>query len=312
MEEEGVGTNHKAERQVAPEIPHAGWETLLVLHRHSAYDSGRPSEQWNPTLEDQGRLGRLTTVGREMAAERADERIKAILEQDSGNTYILIVNSPTYWLDNPKLGRRAQETADIIARKVLEELRKRGLSENHLLNTHPNPNETQERKTRFRGAEGSITKLKTGLRESQMFQYPEYVVPLREKYKGQGPDFWGARNADVDRELRERVGAPGPDDDARDINLAVAAEARYAKLWHAQPENAGKRLVIWNVTHGDGLVPYLQRVLHIPEGEFTADYNGGIGITIDSKGRAKTKVKGVEYQVPLMLHGKPASVQSNQ
>lgn len=307
------------EATVAPEIPKTGFETLIVLQRHSAYDSGRPKDPKAVTPDEESRLGRLTedkvedgkTIagGKTLARQRAHERLSAIFSEDPQNTYVLVANSPTYWLDNPKFGRRAQETANIISTEIQTELARRGLPPDQFLNNTPNPNPAETkagkaRKTRFRGQEGSITKLETNLQESQMFQYPKYTAKLREKYQGQGPEFWKNRNLDTDRELREKLGAPGPADDARDINLTVSSEARYARLWHARPENKGKRLVIWNVTHGDGLEPYVQRVVGAAPEDFRAGYNDGIAIAIDSTGSAKTKIGEKEFNIPVAAHGK--------
>lgn len=318
MSESGGGNLETTELSSGPEALGKSWETLIVLQRHSSYDSGRPKDPKNPTTEEQKSLGRLTddkveegkTIpgGKTLAAQRARERLQSIFSEDSGNTYIIVANSPTYWLDDPRLGRRAQETADIITNEITEDLRRRGIPLDHLINTQSNPNppdskSAKKRSTRFRGAPGSITKLETNLQESQMFQFPEYTSGLREKYGGQGPDFWRNRNLDTDKEMRLKTGAPGPEDDARDINMAVSSEARYARLWHKDPGNKGKRLVVWNVTHGDGLEPYLQRVVGVSQEEFSAGYNDGVAIAIDSSGQAKTAISGKEFQVHLAAHG---------
>lgn len=304
----------------SPETPTDGnWKTIIVLQRHSAYDSGRPADWNHPTTEEAKTLGRLTedTVdeegslkkgGKTLATERARERLEAILATDPENIDFLIVSSPTFWVDKPEFGQRARETADIITEEIKEQLKEKGLSERQILNTQPVPIEAKKRNTRFRSekrAEGSTTKLATNLRETQMFQ-TEYAAFLRARYGGQGPAFWKAYNADAgeDREKRLELGAPGPMDDARDINTVVNSEARYARLWHQNSANKGRKLVIWDVTHGDGLEPYLQRVVGVGPEEFSAGYNSGVSIVLKGGEEKPTVViAGKTRDVPIAAHG---------
>lgn len=286
-----------AEKVLAPEIPKSGWETLVVLQRHGRYDNRRPDDLSNLTDEERSSYGRLTEEGRKEARERAHDRIEAALSQDPTHTDFLILNSPTYWLDSEQLGQRAKETAEIIAGEVAETLDKRGLSEEQFLN----------HSGRFRG---ELSRPDPRLVEGLMFQVPEFVDFLRKERGGQGSEFWENYNRDTHKELRKQLGAEGPADVADRINQSVNVVARFARGYHHQ--HPDRKLVVWMVTHGDGLEPYLQRALRIPEEAFVAGYNEGVGIAIDSQGIAKTKVKGVEYSVPLAAHGKPASVQSNQ
>ena len=302
------------ETQVAtPEIPGEGWDTLIILQRHSAYNSGRPADRNSYTDEEKATLGRLTDDteekigGKTLAAQKAEERIDAILANDPTRADFLVVSSPTFWLDEPQFGQRARETADIIIEQIKQELTKRGLSQDQILNTHPvpvsNEGKVPPRETRFRtesSVSGSTAKRETSLRESQMFQFPEYAAYLREKYGGQGPNFWKNRNLDTDREKREELGAPSPQQDANDVSMTVAAEARYARLWHQSPDNSGRRLVIWNITHGDGLEPYAQRIIGMDPSDFSAGYNDGFAISVNDQGSAKTIVSGKEFSVSLV------------
>lgn len=281
---------------IAPDIPRRGWDTLIVLQRHGQYDNRRPHDESNLTDEEMG-YGHLTDEGKVEARRRADERIEAVLSQDPANTDFLILNSPTYWLDNEQLGQRARETAEIIASEVQDILKKRGLSEEQFLNSSD----------RFKG---EYSRPDSRIGEALMFQVPEFVNALRKTYGGQPREFWENYNRDTHKELREKTGAEGPEDIADRINLSVNVVGRFATKYHNQ--HPDRKLVVWMVTHGDGLEPYLQRALRIPENVFIANYNEGIGIGIDSEGLARTSVEGVEYQVPLAKHGKPASVQSNQ
>lgn len=296
MSEDTSIEQENTEKIIAPEIPRNGWETLIVLQRHGRYDSRRPKDGINLSEEEKA-YGHLTEEGKLEAKKRADERIEAALSQDHQNTDFLIVNSPTYWLDNEQLGQRAKATAEIIAGEIIDTLQERSLSGEQFLN----------HSDRFRG---KLSRPDPRIGEALMFQVPEFANFLRKEYGGQGPDFWANYNRDTHRETREQLGAEGPAEIADRISQSVNVVARFARGYHHQ--HPDRKLVVWMVTHGDGLEPYLQRALHVPEEAFTAGYNEGIGIAIDPEGNAKTKIKGVDYQVPLATHGKPASVQSNQ
>lgn len=268
----------------APEIPRADWKTLFIIQRHGKYDNRTPIDYDNPTKEEKNTLGRLTPEGKTEAAHCAAERIQAVLEGDQSNTYVLVVNSPTFWLDHPDLGKRAQETAEIVSEQVLAQFKKQGLSQDHLLNFS----------TRFKG---ELTRPDERLRESDMFDYEEYVDYLREKYQGQGPDFWENRNRDTDREVRVKFGAPGPNEDAKEISASVGIAKQFAAKFHH--DHSDSRLVIWDVTHGDGLEPFAQRALHIPETAFLANYNEAITIAIENSGREIARTGEQSYPVEL-------------
>ena len=212
--------------------------------------------------------GHLTEEGKVEAKQRAQERINATLSQDPSKTDFLIINSPTFWLDNEQLGQRAKETAEIIAGAVLETLSDRGLSNEQFLN----------HSDRFKG---EVSRPDSGIGEALMFQVPEFVNHLRQVYGGQPPSFWANYNRDTHRELREQTGAEGPGDIADRINERVNVVARFAHMYHFQ--HPDRKLVAWMVTHGDGLEPFVQRALHIPEEAFSAGYNEGIGIGIDDQ-----------------------------
>ena len=109
-----------AESVVAPEISRDEWKTLEIIQRHSGpYESGKPADPPNITDQEKATLGRLTTDGIDDARKKAREKIDVILFQDP-ETDFLILASPTSWLDNPELGQRALETAELIAEVVRE------------------------------------------------------------------------------------------------------------------------------------------------------------------------------------------------
>lgn len=282
------------EHDVAPEIPRDGWQTLIFLQRHGRYDNRVPADFANPTEEEKAKLGRLTAEGRKEAHQRAKVRIESVLASDPEHTYILLVNSPTYWLDNSELGQRAQETAQIIGEEIQKALKLKWLTPDHLLNT---VEKTTQKGNVIGAFKEGLSRPELRIGESPMFQFPEYIAYMREKYKGQDSDFWQARNADVDQEMRKKFGTPGPEDDAEEIELAVGIETQFARKFHSL--NPGNRLLVWNVTHGDSLEPYAQRKLGIPEYDFRALYNEGIAISIDDQGEATVHTALYDFPVDL-------------
>jgi hypothetical protein len=223
------------------------------------------------------------------------------MENDPKNTCFLVINSPTFWFDNKKLGQRAKETADIISDEISIELEKRGIDSNHLLNKIKNDKGDQV----FKGDDLSRPDERVG--EALMFQVPEFTAFLRKEYGGQGSDFWENFNADTHKNIREKMGAEGPKNIADRMNLLMNVVARFARKFHIK--NPDKKLVSWIVSHGDGLDPYIERTLDAKEADFFPDYNAGIGIVIDANGKAKTTINGKEFNVPFAKSGFPKSAE---
>jgi len=63
----------KLEQSVVSEIPRNGWETLIILQRHSQYDNKFPADWGNITAEEKSHLGRLTEQGIQEACNRVGE-----------------------------------------------------------------------------------------------------------------------------------------------------------------------------------------------------------------------------------------------
>lgn len=290
------------ESMPTPEIPDSEWETLILLQRHGHYDSRRPNDPGQLTDDEKDKLGRLTPEGKTEVIERTQERIRVILERDPEHTDFLLVNSPTFWFDDKRLGQRARETVEIISEEIVKQLTERGLPETRILNLT-----MQEGTSAFKGG---VSRPEKRLGEALMFQVPEFTQFLREEYSGQGTEFWENFFRDTHKNKREETEAEGPVEIADRMNEFLNIVARFSRMYHRK--HPGRKLVPWIVAHGDSLVPYIQRVLGVPEEDFSAGYGDGIGISVNADGHASTKVKGREYEVPFVTHGKPASLQQNK
>ena len=105
------------------------------------------------------------------------------------------------------------------------------------------------------------------------------------------------------KEVREEMGAEGPADIANRVNEVVNVAARFARMYHRK--HPDRKLVAWMVTHGDGLGPYAQRVLGVPEEDFEPTYNAAVAVAIDKEGQGAAMVKDVEYDAGIVQRGKP-------
>lgn len=285
-----------------PEVPDSGWKTLILLQRHGRYDARRPADPENLTKEEKEKLGRLTPEGIEEVKQRTRERLRAILLKDPSRVDFLILNSPTFWLDDERLGQRARETAEVIAEEIKKELEERNLPESQIINLT-----NIEGKPAFKGG---VSRPEKRLGEALMFQVPEFTDFLRQECGRQGPKFWKNFFRDTYKKKREELGAEGPLKIADRMNEFLSVIARFARMYHRRhPE---KRLVPWVVAHGDSVMPYVQRVVGVPEKDFNAGYNEGIGIAFNPDGQATVQVKGKKYEIPFVAYGKPSSFQPDK
>lgn len=282
------------EKVKLPEVP-ADFKTLLLIQRHGKYDSGRPADMKAITPEEEQTLGRLTQEGIDAAKARADARLEAVLSDAPEKADFLVINSPTFWLDQENLGQRARETAEVIAGELQRFIDEGKISKEQVLNNLTRDDETPAFKD-------GASRQEERLGEALMFQVPAFANFLRKEYGGQGPKFWSAFNKDTHKELREELGAEGPAEIAERMREFTSVLARFGSMYHKQHE--GRKLVIWVVTHGDTLEPYENLVLGAPHEDIHVGYNDGIGIAIDGEGEAVSEVGGKSYAVDFPKHGK--------
>lgn len=278
------------EKEIHPEVPNVPWETLILLQRHSRYDSSVPRDLKNITDREREICGHLTEQGIKETEEITRERLEKILAENPEETDFLIVSSPTFWYNLPELGQRAIETSEVIVKTIIDELKKRGLSKEQLLNLSG----------KFKG---DFARPEQRLQETQLFQVPPFEKFMLKKYGGMGGDFWDAYSADVDREKRKELGAEGSVDIANRVNRVMTIVARFAKMYHET--HPDRKIVVWMVSHGEDLEPFIQRNYGVKPDEFIANYNEAVSISVDDEGNGILHVRDKDFDANLPNKGFP-------
>lgn len=282
----------KTDSEISPESSAEKVDHKPVTHidvrRHSDYDGGFPKEGWGkPTEAEQESLGHLTEQGVENATRVAKEIIEKRFEEAGDNVDFLILASPTHWLGDEQLGQRAIETAKIYSDEVKRQLEKRGLPADRLLNTGHSQ--------RLQHEVGDVRVTKKMV-EAQIFDDPvaleEVVDGLREKYHGQGTEFWDAWYAGADDEALESVGAEKSTDAAERADKQIEALIRYGKLHN---KVTGRSLEVIVLTHHEVLQPYVLHKLGVSQHDFVPGKNEGFEIKVED-GRAMVTVAGQEVE----------------
>lgn len=261
--------------------PHAinPGETEIILQRHGKYERDRNSEN----------VGSLTPEAAESEKTNAvayfEELLKSIQEAERGQVDVLVVASDTQYFQG---GRRSRETAELAQEAALEVFERHGIPSTNIINTTG--------RTRGEGGPRPMPKL----REPNMLnESPDFLDFMLKEYGDINLDFWVAFEEDHHKDVREAMGAEGPDDIADRTSFTIRALARYAEAYHRA--NPDRRLVIWAATHYDTISPFVKRdIFEVgKEQQLMVDYGAGIAIDIDSSGKAKTTIDGVEYDVPI-------------
>jgi hypothetical protein len=260
----------KIEKQdiVAPVIEPEG--TAIVLQRHERYDRHRDAEDAGSILPE--------------AAVDAYQRDVAFFqdvlgqETDGVETLILFASSDTQYAGK---GYRSLETAEVAQNAAIDTLKARGIDPvgriinlNSLFATTPHKPTNQD-----------IRPIKH-LREPQIFDTPEYVDHLRQKYgEEDGPGIgisqsaWAAHESDVEKEVRESFGAEGVHDILDRTKRSISILERYSSLFHAS--NPNKRLIIWVASHYDTISPLVKDATGASFEDYVpVDYGAGVIMNI--------------------------------
>jgi len=273
-------------------------ETEIVAQRHGDYVRPR---------EDASR-GSLTGESASEVGQTAKAYFETFMNQipenERGSVDVLFVASDTQYFSG---GRRSLETGSLAQQAAEEVFQQMGIP---LENIHNNRGE-------LHGLDdNSGPRTMPAMREPNFLNtHPEFVDYLVNKYSQTTDDsgrkvidtpFWIAFETDAEKELREQVGAEGPDCIADRMEHSINVLGRYAQAYHKL--NPDRRLVIWAATHYDTISPYVRRDIFEQEDykdqSLGVKLGGGITIDVDKEGNATTEIGGTNYDVPLRTSGK--------
>jgi len=255
--------------------------TKIIIQRHGEYQRS----------EESAAPGSLTEKASRDAQEHAQKLVETLLAsvppEEKDTVDFLVLASDTHFRDKQNYGQRSMETAKAVVSGVKDVLQSNGISEDHLLNTN-------------RGFHGSPEPRPTKqIREPKMFrESPSFVEALKKKYGDEGLGFWAAFESDLEEKTRKEMGAEGPWEMAERLARYIDVLARFSRDYHKR--NPGRRLVIWAVSHYDLISPYTKRYLLSQKKEdyLPVEYRAGIGIDVDSSGKATTTISGQQKTVP--------------
>lgn len=255
-------------------------ETEIVLQRHGAYIRDRNDP-------NKGSLSpESVAIEQSSAANYFETFLTQLPEAERSSVDVLVVASDTQYFNG---GQRSLETA-VIAQQVATNIFERhGLPASNIINSTG----------RLSGDGGP--RIVTKLREPNFLDKdpPEFIDFMLKKYGGVNLDFWIAFEEDRHKDVREAMGAEGPDDIADRTAFTVRTLAHYARAFHKA--NPNRRLIIWAATHYDTISPFVKRdVFGVgKDKQLLVDYGAGIVIDVDKAGAATTEINGRYYPVNL-------------
>lgn len=272
---------------VAP--PLEAGQTAIVLQRHERYDRDRNADT----------AGSLDESAAEAAYLRDLKFFEQVLDDDNSDaeTMILFISSDTQYAGK---GHRSMETAQLAQDAAIETLESRGIDAKERI---INLNDRFSTK-KFNKTDQAIRPDKK-IHEPEIFDVPEYVDFLRDKYgKEDGPgngisqEAWAVHEMDGEREKREELGAEGVHDVVDRTKQSLAIVERYAKMFHAL--NPNKKLVVWMASHYDTISPLMKDATDTGFDEYVpVDYGAGVVITLspESEPQLKTRRETVALQL---------------
>ncbi len=252
--------------------------TAIVLQRHERYNRDR----------DAADAGSLTPEAASAAYERNLELFRDLLKSEEGaepeegaETMFFFVSSDTQYAGG---GRRSLETGQLAqdaAVAVMEEL---GINPTDRI-----INFNDDFRTRRSEATDQDINPVRHLREPRIFEKPEYVSFLRDKYgaedgpgTGISPRAWAMHEMDAEKDVREQHGAEGVHDVVDRTKKSIRLLDRYSGAFHKA--NPNKRLVVWATTHYDTISPLVKDATETGFDEYVpVDYGAGVVLNIPPK-----------------------------
>jgi len=177
--------------------------------------------------------------------------------------------------------KRSVETADHILAAAKASMEEHGVNPDQLMNKTGKPIEITS---------GRLADLK------MWEDSPKYVQFLYDRY-GDTPQFWKAYEEDWHRDLREEMGAEGPEEIADRVSDYMATLSHAMQMYHVR--HPGRKAVVVVNTQYDSAAPMIKKyVLKRPVGEYVPiEKSGGVVIQTDEHGEMSTTIEGKDYPV---------------
>jgi hypothetical protein len=262
-------------------------EAEILFQRHGKYDNKLKNESG----QDNPNAGSLTPEAVEEESREAEaflrKQIESIPPEERKTLSLMFIASDTAFGGR---GQRSMETGNIALEAARKILREYGLEDSQILNNSD----------RIKGDEG--VRPYPLIREPKAFEEsPDYISYLKETFdpdgKGLGQKFWIAFEEDLASDVREEMGAEGPDGLADRLKKALAVFKRFSANYLRN--NPDRRLIIWAATHYDTISAFTKRdIYHADKSEYVDVVNGaGIVIKVDEEGSADTIIDGKKYEI---------------
>lgn len=177
--------------------------------------------------------------------------------------------------------KRSMETAGHILAGVRASMAEYGVKPKQLLNKTGEPIELTS---------GRLVDL------TMWEKSPEFVQFLYDKY-GDSKELWVAYEEDRHRDVRERMGAEGPNDIADRVGDYMATLDNAIKLYHQN--HPGRKVVVILNTQYDSAAPAIKKFISEQpmEDYVQIEKRGGVVLEVGADGSMSTNIQGHEYPV---------------
>ncbi|QQR82443.1 histidine phosphatase family protein [Candidatus Campbellbacteria bacterium] len=231
---------------------------------------------------DVHKIGHLTPEGREHARTIAREKVGKYLDKEKDTNFLVIASNQVFDDREPDFGgQRAVETADEIVSAIRDELKARGLPDDHLF-----------------GGDTLPIAMSPDLQEAGIFS-GDFMKYLKEKYDPENLKglqyIWNIYYQDVESEIRKKMSAEGPRDLARRMDYVFKVAEMVGASFHKTDDRKSQPLVVWMVGHGGGLDAFLHHYAGVPVDDVGFSPSDGFTIRVNSDGVVVADVKGKEY-----------------
>ena len=246
--------------------------TDITLQRHGDYIRSPEHES----------VGSLTPEAREEVTAMVRQKVNALLKDadQEANVAFLVTGSATRHYGK---GQRSIETAEIVREEISRALSEHGMRADLLLNNRS-----------ARKGVAPIKKVRAPQFVDTMNPYFEFLLGKHDAQMGEA--FWKDFESDTYKQEREAFCAEGPDDIDQRFTRHIKALKRFASSFHQ--DNAGHRLIIWNVSHYDTIAPFAKRHIDHSDKDIHLPVELGGGLTLEIRGaEVTTELCGHLYTV---------------